>query len=98
MELWNYELVNPEAMRAAPPVRYPHALPVSWALQTVAKKSPALATKLLKDCLDDFRANGVFEWVNWAVPVPGNRVGHPNYVASVAAVQSFARDHASVKD
>ena len=62
------------------------------------EESWALATKLLKDCLDDFRANGVFEWVNWAVPVPGNRVGHPNYVASVAAVQSFARDHASVKD
>lgn len=30
--------------------------------------------------------------------MPGNRVGHPNYVASVAAVQSFARDHATVND
>lgn len=71
------------------------ALPVSWALQTVAKKDPALATKLLQDCLQDFRANGIWEWVNWAVPVPGNRVGHPNYVASAAAVYSFVRDFAT---
>ena len=27
--------------------------------------------------------------------VPGNRVGHPNYVASVTAVHSFAKDYAS---
>ena len=38
LPVWNYELVNPEAMRAAPPVRYPHALPVSWALQTVCRQ------------------------------------------------------------
>lgn len=74
------------------------ALPVSWALQAVAKKDQALAAKLLKDCLQDFRSNGVWEWVNWAVPVPGDRVGHPNYVASVAAVYSFVRDFATETD
>jgi hypothetical protein len=73
------------------------ALPVSWALQTVAKRNPALATKLLADCLADFRKNGIWEFVNWATPVPGDRVGHPNYVASATAVHSFVRDFASLK-
>ena len=84
------------------------ALPVSWALQAVAKKDPALANKLLGDCLADFRQNGVWEWANWTVPLPVGdepgcpigrcRAGHPNYVASATAVHSFVRDFANVQE
>ena len=74
------------------------ALPVSWALQAVAKKDPALATKLLADCLSDFKQNGIWEWANWTVPLPADRVGHPNYIASATAVHSFVRDFVNVRE
>jgi len=45
------------------------ATPLGWLVPTLARRDPELAQKTLQDCLNDFRARGIHEWINGGVTV-----------------------------
>lgn len=59
------------------------ATPLSWYIPAIARRDPKLAAQTLRDCLQDFRTRGIYEWVNGGV-----KVLH-NYFVSAASVYSL---------
>ncbi len=59
------------------------ATPLAWYIPAMAKRNPELASQTLKDCLEDFRERGIFEWVNGGVKIL------PDYFVSAASVYSL---------
>jgi len=59
------------------------ATPLGWYIPVIARRDPELASQTLRDCLQDFRARGIYEWVNGGVQVL------PNYFVSAASVYSL---------
>jgi len=45
------------------------ATPLAWLVPVLARRNPALAQRTLRECLADFRARGIYEWINGGVTV-----------------------------
>jgi hypothetical protein len=61
-----------------------------WLIQALNTVDPALAGRMLRDLLADYRQNGVFEWIN-----PEGGKGPDLYVATIVNVWSLVKDYGS---
>ncbi|MBK1876486.1 hypothetical protein [Pelagicoccus mobilis] len=62
------------------------ATPLNWFIPVLEKASPELAQKTLEECITDFKARGINEWVyNENVKLPG-------YLVSASSVYSLIRE------
>ena len=59
------------------------ATPLAWYIPALERRNPKLAGQTLKECLEDFRERGIYEWVNGGVKVL------PDYFVSAASVYSL---------
>ncbi len=62
------------------------ATPLSWMIPVIERRDPELGQQLLSDCLADFRARGIHEWVY------GEKTVLKNYLVSASSVYSLLRD------
>ena len=73
------------------------ATPLSWMLPAVAKGNFSLASALLKDVIDDFRANGINEAVNHNfVYNPAQKIGPSTYKGVMGYLASAASVYGAI--
>ena len=62
------------------------ATPLAWLVPVLARRDPALAQRTLRECLADFRARGIYEWINGGVTVL------PDFFNSAISVYSLLHE------
>ncbi len=62
------------------------ATPLAWLVPVLARRNPALAQRLLRECLADFRERGIHEWINGGITVL------PDFFNSAISVYSLLNE------